>query len=153
MTTIDGPLGATLTREGVHFRVFSSLADRIELCLFDEAGEESRYDLVREPGFIWHLFLPGITAGQAYGYRVHGPYDPACGLRCNPAKLLTDPVRQGPLARHQVGPRDVLAIRSAATSSRSSRPTAPPTRRAPTSSIRRSTGAAIAGRATGPRRR
>ena len=91
MTTIDGPLGATLTREGVHFRVFSSLADRVELCLFDDAGEESRYDLVREPGFIWHLFLPGITAGQAYGYRVHGPYDPARGLRCNPAKLLTDP--------------------------------------------------------------
>ena len=44
-----------------------------------------------EPGFIWHLFLPGISAGQAYGYRVHGPYDPAQGLRCNPAKLLTDP--------------------------------------------------------------
>ena len=46
---------------------------------------------MREPGFIWHLFLPGITAGQAYGFRVHGPYDPARGLRCNPAKLLTDP--------------------------------------------------------------
>jgi isoamylase len=91
MTTIDGPLGATLTKEGVHFRVFSSLADRIELCLFDEKGDESRYDLVREPGFIWHVFLAGITAGQAYGYRVHGPYDPAQGLRCNPAKLLTDP--------------------------------------------------------------
>ena len=92
MTTIDGPLGATLTREGVHFRVFSSLADRVELCLFDEAGEEiAATTSCREPGFIWHLFLPGITAGQAYGFRVHGPYDPARGLRCNPAKLLTDP--------------------------------------------------------------
>jgi isoamylase len=91
MTTIDGPLGATLTREGVHFRVFSSLAESIELCLFDEAGNETRHNLVLEPGFIWHLFLPGITAGQAYGYRVHGPYDPSRGLRCNPAKLLTDP--------------------------------------------------------------
>jgi isoamylase len=91
MTTIDGPLGATLTKEGVHFRVFTSLAERVELCLFDEAGAETRYDLVCEPGFIWHLFLPGIRPGQAYGYRVHGPYDPARGLRCNPAKLLTDP--------------------------------------------------------------
>ena len=91
MTTIDGPLGATLTKEGVHFRVFSSLAERIELCLFDDAGTETRYDLVLEPGFIWHLFLPGVMPGQAYGYRVHGPYDPANGRRCNPAKLLVDP--------------------------------------------------------------
>jgi isoamylase len=91
MTTIDGPLGATLTKEGVHFRVFSSLAERIELCLFDDAGAETRHDLVLEPGFIWHLFLPGLVAGQAYGFRVHGPYDPARGFRCNPAKLLVDP--------------------------------------------------------------
>jgi glycogen operon protein len=65
MTTIDGPLGATLTPEGVHFRVFSSVADSIELCLFDEAGAESRLDMVVEPGFIWHLFVPGLKAGQA----------------------------------------------------------------------------------------
>ena len=74
MTTIDGPLGATLTKEGVHFRVFSSIAERIELCLFDDTGGETRYELVLEPGFIWHLFVAGIKAGQAYGYRVHGPY-------------------------------------------------------------------------------
>jgi glycogen operon protein len=91
MTTIDGPLGATLTPEGVHFRVFSSVADAIELCLFDEAGAETRHHMVVEPGFIWHLFVPGLKAGQAYGFRAHGPYDPARGLRCNPAKLLTDP--------------------------------------------------------------
>ena len=57
MTTIDGPLGATLTKEGVHFRVFSSIAERIELCLFDDTGGETRYELVLEPGFIWHLFV------------------------------------------------------------------------------------------------
>jgi isoamylase len=91
MTTIDGPLGAELTSEGVHFRVFSSLADSIELCLFDESGVETRHQLVLEPGFIWHLFVAGAKAGQAYGYRVHGPYDPSKGLRCNPSKLLMDP--------------------------------------------------------------
>ena len=91
MTTIDGPLGATLTPEGVHFRVFSSVADAVELCLFDESGHEVRQHMVLEPGFIWHLFCAGLKAGHAYGFRVHGPYDPGRGLRCNPSKLLTDP--------------------------------------------------------------
>ena len=77
MTTIDGPLGATLTREGVHFRVFSSLADRIELH--------------ERTAFNWHCYLPDVGPGQTYGYRVHGPYDPASGVRFNPAKLLIDP--------------------------------------------------------------
>jgi len=91
MTTIDGPLGATCTPEGTHFRVYSSPALGVDLCLFNEAGDETRLAMRAEAGFLWHLFVPGVGAGQPYGFRVHGPYDPARGLRCNPAKLLADP--------------------------------------------------------------
>ena len=91
MTTIDGPLGAAWTPEGTHFRVFSSQATAVELCLFDENDHETRLPMRSEPGFVWQLFVPGVAPGQAYGFRVHGPYDPARGLRCNPAKLLADP--------------------------------------------------------------
>lgn len=85
------PLGATYTGEGTNFAIFSEVAERIELCLFDDAGEETRIALSERTGDVWHGFLPGIQAGQLYGYRVHGPYDPARGLRCNPNKLLVDP--------------------------------------------------------------
>jgi isoamylase len=91
MTTIDGPLGATWTPQGTDFRVYSSQATGVELCLFDEAGQEVRLPMRAEAGFVWHLLVPGVSPGQAYGFRVHGPYDPARGLRCNPAKLLADP--------------------------------------------------------------
>ncbi len=67
------------------------MAERVELCLFDETGRETRVDLPERTGYTWHGYLPGIGAGQRYGYRVHGPWDPARGMRCNPHKLLLDP--------------------------------------------------------------
>ena len=85
------PLGATYDGAGTNFAVFSEVADRVELCLFDDRGRESRYDLPEVDAFVWHGYLPGIEPGQRYGYRVHGPYDPARGVRCNRNKLLVDP--------------------------------------------------------------
>ena len=85
------PLGATHDGVGTNFALFSSVAERVQLCLFDDAGAEDRVTLHEMDGFVWHGYLPGIGPGQRYGYRVHGPYDPAAGLRCNPAKLLLDP--------------------------------------------------------------
>jgi isoamylase len=85
------PLGATYDGSGTNFAVFSEVADQVQLCLFDGNGAETRIDLPEVDGFVWHAFLPGIEPGQRYGYRVHGPSDPAKGLRCNPAKLLLDP--------------------------------------------------------------
>ncbi len=84
------PLGATLVDGGANVAVHSSVAERVELCLFDETGAETRFDLHGDAD-VWHGFVPGLAAGQAYGFRVHGPYDPASGARCNPAKLLLDP--------------------------------------------------------------
>ncbi|MGK2928964.1 MAG: glycogen debranching protein GlgX [Acidimicrobiales bacterium] len=84
------PLGATYDGAGTNFSLFSEIADRIELCLFDD-GEESRYEIVEVDAHCWHAYLPGIVPGQRYGWRVHGPWDPANGHRCNPAKLLVDP--------------------------------------------------------------
>ena len=84
--------GVRVAAEGLYFGVYSSVADAVELCLFDADGRQ--YASHRLPACddgVWHGFLPGGTAGMAYGYRVHGPYDPAAGLRCNPAKLLIDP--------------------------------------------------------------
>ncbi|HLY33265.1 MAG TPA: glycogen debranching protein GlgX [Jatrophihabitantaceae bacterium] len=85
------PLGATYDGSGTNFALFSEVAERVELCLFDADGSETRLDLPEVDGFVWHVFLPGVEPGQRYGFRVHGPYDPAKGLRCNPAKLLIDP--------------------------------------------------------------
>ncbi|HEX5968634.1 MAG TPA: glycogen debranching protein GlgX [Intrasporangium sp.] len=88
------PLGATYDGTGVNFAVFSEVADRIELCLVDGEGDdltETRIDLPEVDGFVWHGFVPYVQPGQRYGFRVHGPYDPARGHRCNPAKLLLDP--------------------------------------------------------------
>jgi isoamylase len=85
------PLGATYDGVGTNFALFSNVAERVELCLFDDAGGEDRVTLDEMDGFVWHGYLPGIGPGQRYGYRVHGPYDPAAGHRCNPAKLLLDP--------------------------------------------------------------
>ncbi|WP_214415450.1 glycogen debranching protein GlgX [Sphaerisporangium fuscum] len=85
------PLGATWDGVGTSFSLFSEVAERVELCLFDDAGNESRVDLPEVDGFVWHGYLPGVLPGQRYGYRVHGPYDPASGHRCDPAKLLLDP--------------------------------------------------------------
>ena len=85
------PLGATYDGTGTNFAVFSEPATRVELCLFDESGQETRIDLPETDGFVWHGYLPTVGPGQRYGYRVHGPYDPSRGLRCNPDKLLLDP--------------------------------------------------------------
>jgi isoamylase len=85
------PLGATFDGLGTCFSVASDVADAVELCLFDKSGAETRVFLPERSGAYWHGYLPGIEPGQRYGYRVHGPWDPARGLRCNPAKLLIDP--------------------------------------------------------------
>jgi isoamylase len=85
------PLGATYDGSGTNFALFSEVAERVELCLFDIDGTETKIDLPEVDGLVWHAFLPGIEPGQSYGYRVHGPYDPSRGQRCNPNKLLLDP--------------------------------------------------------------
>jgi isoamylase len=85
------PLGATWDGSGTNFALFSEAGERVELCLFDEAGAETRVELAEVDGFVWHCYLPGTGPGQRYGYRVHGPYDPGQGHRCNAAKLLLDP--------------------------------------------------------------
>jgi glycogen operon protein len=85
------PLGARPTADGTNFAVSSEIADAVVVCLFDEDGTESQVELPRRTAHVWHGFLPGVGVGQRYGLRVHGPWDPAAGLRCNPAKLLIDP--------------------------------------------------------------
>ncbi len=85
------PLGATYDGYGTNFAVFSEIADKVELCLFDADGTEQRLELFEVDGHVWHGYLPGVEPGQHYGYRVHGPNDRANGLRCNPNKLLLDP--------------------------------------------------------------
>jgi glycogen operon protein len=98
------PLGATWDGSGVNFALFAERAERVELCLFDEAlgaGEVERIPLVEQTDFIWHVYLPQVRPGQLYGYRVHGPFDPERGLRFNPHKLLLDPYARaitGPVA-------------------------------------------------------
>jgi isoamylase len=85
------PLGATYDGMGTNFAIFSEVAERVELCLFDDHGTEQRIRLHEVDAFVWHAYLPGIEPGQRYGFRVHGPYEPHRGLRCNPNKLLLDP--------------------------------------------------------------
>ena len=85
------PLGAVYDGAGTNFALFSEIADFVEVCLFDRAGAEERIKLNEVDGFVHHCYLPGIGPGQQYGYRVHGPYNPAQGQRCNPNKLLLDP--------------------------------------------------------------
>jgi glycogen operon protein len=85
------PLGATWDGWGTNFALFSEAAEQAELCLFDEAGAETRVELTEVDGFVWHGYLPSISPGQRYGYRVHGRYDPRNGDRCAPSKLLLDP--------------------------------------------------------------
>ncbi len=85
------PLGATYDGSGTNFALFSSAADRVELCLFDDDGAETRINVEESDAHVWHVYLPTVTPGQRYGYRVHGPYDPTWGQRCDPNKLLLDP--------------------------------------------------------------
>ncbi|OLD07589.1 MAG: glycogen debranching enzyme GlgX [Actinobacteria bacterium 13_1_40CM_3_66_19] len=85
------PLGATFDGNGTNFALFSEVAEKVELCLFDEQGAEHRLALEEVDAFSWHAYMPHIGAGQRYGYRVHGPNAPEHGVRCNPSKLLLDP--------------------------------------------------------------
>ncbi|WP_203135272.1 glycogen debranching protein GlgX [Microbacterium sp. JZ31] len=85
------PLGATYDGDGTNFALFSEVAEKVELCLFDDAGTETRVRLTEVDANVWHAYLPDVGPGQQYGYRVHGPFDPASGHRCDPSKLLVDP--------------------------------------------------------------
>jgi isoamylase len=89
------PLGATWDGSGTNFALFSEAAEQVELCLLNGDAPtglaETRIPLTEVDGFVWHCYLPDVGPGQRYGYRVHGPYDPGRGHRCNPAKLLLDP--------------------------------------------------------------
>ncbi|MDP9005542.1 MAG: glycogen debranching protein GlgX [Actinomycetota bacterium] len=85
------PLGSTYDGMGTNFSVFSEVAERVELCLFEADGTETRVDLPEVTAFCWHGYLPNMGPGQRYGYRVHGPRVLERGQRCNPAKLLLDP--------------------------------------------------------------
>ena len=85
------PLGASYDGAGVNFALFSQVAQKVELCLFDEEDNETRIEMTEQNSYVWHNYLPGIQPGQRYGYRVYGPCDPTQGLRCNPNKLLLDP--------------------------------------------------------------
>jgi len=105
------PLGATpgehLGVAGTNFALASSVADSVTLCLFDAAGTETQIPLADNDADIWHAFVPGIGPGQAYGYRVGGPWNPAQGLRCNPAKLLLDPYAKAVSGTVAFGPEVV----------------------------------------------
>ena len=85
------PLGAIWDGSGTNFAIFSEVAELVELCLFDDEGAETKIALSEVDGFVWHCYLPDVGPGQRYGFRVHGPYEPRRGHRCNPAKLLLDP--------------------------------------------------------------
>jgi len=114
------PLGATWDGTGVNFAIFSEHAECVELCLFDPSNtfvQTDRIELREKTAHVWHGYIPGIGAGQPYGYRVHGPYDPAKGLRFNPSKLLIDPYAtalsgkvdcNAPLFPYKIGEADDL---------------------------------------------
>ena len=85
------PLGASWDGHGTNFSLFSERAERVELCVFDDEGRETRVRLEERTAYNWHGYLPGVGPGQRYGFRVHGPWDPRRGYRFNPAKLLIDP--------------------------------------------------------------
>src|SRR5690606_23766927 len=85
------PLGASYDGAGTNFSLFSEVAEGVELCLFGDDDAEVRIELEEVDAFCWHAYLPNVGPGQRYGYRVHGPWAPEAGQRCNPAKLLLDP--------------------------------------------------------------
>jgi isoamylase len=85
------PLGATFDGNGTNFALFTEGAERVELCLIGDEGVETRIELTEVDAYVWHAYLPGVQPGQRYGYRVHGPWNPAEGQRFNPSKLLLDP--------------------------------------------------------------
>jgi isoamylase len=92
------PQGATLQGDGVNFSIFAEGSDSVDLCLFDDEGTEKRIPMLQRTTGVWHCHLPRLKAGQIYGYRVTGPYEPQNGLRFNPNKVVLDPYAKG-LAR------------------------------------------------------
>ena len=100
-----GPVpGEHQGKVGTNFAIASSVADGVTLCLFDRSGAETQIPLRDNDGDVWHAFVPGVGPGQAYGYRVSGPWNPARGLRCNPAKLLLDPYARAVSGTVSFGP-------------------------------------------------
>ena len=85
------PLGATFDGTGTNFAVYSSVATAVDLCLIDEDMTETRIPLTEVDAWVWHAYLPSVRPGQRYGFRVHGPWDPEGGHRCDESKLLLDP--------------------------------------------------------------
>ncbi|UFU04781.1 glycogen debranching protein GlgX [Ruania halotolerans] len=85
------PLGATFNGTGTNFALYSSVAERVQLCLIDDDGAEERIEITEIDASVWHIYLPEIRPGQRYGYRVHGPHEVEQGHRCNRSKLLLDP--------------------------------------------------------------
>jgi len=98
------PLGATPLATGTNFAVASNVAEGLELCLFDAAGDETRLPFLDVDAGVWHAFVPDVGPGQAYGLRATGPYRPADGIRCNPAKLLLDPYARAIHGEVRFGP-------------------------------------------------
>src|SRR5262245_57002902 len=84
------PLGANFDGTGANIAVYAPYAEAVDLCLFSDAGETA-LPLPEMHGGVWHGYVPLIEPGQPYGFRVHGPWNPAAGITCNPAKLLLDP--------------------------------------------------------------
>jgi isoamylase len=88
------PLGATYDGAGTNLALFTEVAETVDLCLFDDDGHESRVPLEEVDAYVWHAYLPNVGAGQRYGYRVHGPWDPGAGLRCNSRQASPGPLGQ-----------------------------------------------------------
>ena len=86
----DPRSGAVVQTDGTTFTLWAPAAERVELALIADDGSQLNLDLAHT-GEFWTGFVPGVGAGQQYGYRVHGPFDPSHGLRFNPSKLLLDP--------------------------------------------------------------
>ena len=85
------PLGATFDGTGTNFAIYSSVATSVTLCLLDDDLNEMRIPMTEVDAYVWHVYVPQVRAGQRYGYRIDGPWDPQNGLRCDPSKLLLDP--------------------------------------------------------------
>ena len=134
-----GPLGAHYDGAGTNFSVFSEVAERVELCLFDDDGAEQRVALPEVTADCWHGYVPGVGPGQRYGFRVHGPWAPEHGLRCNADKLLLDPYARAVDGAVRWGSRcsrTASTLRTARPTRRTARPRCP----GPSSSNPSSTG-------------
>jgi isoamylase len=97
-------LGATVVDGGVNFAVASTVTESVTVCLFDVDGTETRFELEDYDAGTWSGFVPDVKPGQAYGFRMTGPFDPARGLRCNPNKLLLDPYARAIVGGATYGP-------------------------------------------------